>query len=117
LSVLRKGLPDCIAVRGNFVFVMSVDRSGERRRLAAECLAAAKTASDYQARAVLLEMAQKWLEAAERSEHEAWNESLRLRALEAAIGLELQAFFELPQQLPHRLLTLLMQLNTDGCSD
>jgi hypothetical protein len=72
---------------------MPVDRSRERRRLAAECLAAAKTASDYQARAVLVEMAQKWLEAAELSEHdEAWNESLRRRALEAAIGQELQAW-------------------------
>jgi hypothetical protein len=85
--------------------------------LAAECLALAKQTSDVPARAFLLEMAQKWLESAERSEHDGWNESLRLRALEATIGLELQAFYELPQDIPHRLLTLLMQLNADGGTD
>jgi hypothetical protein len=93
------------------------DRSRERRRLAAECLAIAKQTSDFQTRASLLEMAQKWLESAELSEHDGWNESLRLRALEATIGQELQAFYELPQQLPHGLLTLLMQLNTERGSD
>jgi hypothetical protein len=56
-------------------------------------------------------MAQKWLELAERSEHDGWNEALRLRALEAAIGQELRALFEPPHSLPHRLLALLMQLN------
>jgi hypothetical protein len=30
-------------------------------------------------------MAQKWLDLAERSEHEAWNTNLRLRALQTAI--------------------------------
>jgi hypothetical protein len=90
---------------------MAVDQSRERRRLAAKCLAIAKQTCDLRIRASLLEMAQRWLELAELSEHDGWNEALRLRALQAATGQELQAFYKLPQELPHRLLTLLMQLN------
>jgi len=89
------------------------DRSRERRRMAAECLALARQVSDSGVRASLLEMAQKWLDLAELSDHDGWNEALRLRALEAAIGQELRALYELPHKLPHRLLTLLMQLNTE----
>ena len=90
---------------------MSSDRSRARRQLAAECLAEAKRTSDSRGRASLLEMAQKWLDLAERSEHEAWNTNLRLRALQAAIGEELRPHYEPPQELPHRILMLLMQLN------
>jgi hypothetical protein len=90
---------------------MSGDRSREGRRLAAECLALARKTSDSGVRASLLEMAQKWLELAERCEHDAWNKTLRLRALQAAIGQKLRAQYELPQELSHRMLTLLMQLN------
>jgi hypothetical protein len=96
---------------------MSGDRSRERRRMAAECLAIAKQTSDFRVRASLIEMAQKWLDLAERSEHDGWNEALRLRALEAAIGQELRAVYELPQRLPHRLLTLLIQLNAQTDTD
>ena len=95
---------------------MSSDRSRARRRLAAE-LAAAKQTSDAPGRASLLEMAQQWLELAERSEHEAWNTNLRLRALQTAIGEELRPHYEPPQELPHRILTLLMQLNGQNNSD
>jgi hypothetical protein len=42
---------------------------------------------------------------------------LRLRALEAAIGQELRALYELPQTLPHRLLTLLVQFNAESETD
>jgi hypothetical protein len=90
---------------------MSGDRSRERRLLAAECLELAKRTSDVRVRASLVEMAQRWLDLAELCEHDAWNQALRLRALQAAIGKELRVHFELPQQLPHRILTLLMQLN------
>jgi hypothetical protein len=79
--------------------------------MAAECLAVARHTSDSGMRASLVEMAQKWLDLAERCEHDGWNESLRLHALEAAIGQELQVLYRMPQNLPHRLLTLLMQLN------
>jgi hypothetical protein len=93
------------------------DRSRERRRMAAECLAVAKQTSDSGVRASLVEMAQKWLDLAELSEHDGSNEALRLRALEAAIGHELRALYELPQNLPHGLLTLLMQLNALSSAD
>jgi hypothetical protein len=85
--------------------------------MAAQCLAIARQASDSGVRASLVEMAQKWLDLAERSEHDEWNEALRLRAIEAAIGRELRALYELPYNLPHRLLTLLMQLNARADTD
>jgi hypothetical protein len=38
--------------------------------------------------------------------------AIRLRALQAGIGKELlRVHYELPQELPHSILTLLMQLN------
>ena len=40
------------------------DRSQERRQFAAECLALAQRAADWNVRASLLDMAQKWLEMA-----------------------------------------------------
>jgi hypothetical protein len=96
---------------------MSGDRSRERRRLAAECLEVAKRTSHAGVRASLLEMAQKWLELAELCEHDAWNQKLRLRALQAAIGKELRVHYELPQQLPHGILALLMQLTGQTDTD
>jgi hypothetical protein len=77
-------------IRDGVGVTMSGDRSRERRRLAAECLELAKRTSDVRARASLVEMAQRWLELAELCEHDAWNHTLRLRALQAAIGKELQ---------------------------
>jgi hypothetical protein len=85
--------------------------------MAAECLAAAKQTSDAGVRASLVEMAQKWLDLAKRSEHDGLNEALRLRALEAAIGQELRALYAPPRHMPHRLLTLLMQLDTQWETD
>jgi hypothetical protein len=96
---------------------MPGDRSRERKSMAAECLAIAKQTSDLGVRASLVEMAQEWLDLAELSEHEGSNETLRIRTLEAAIGQELRALFQPPQDLPHRLLTLLMQFNAQGDTD
>ena len=96
---------------------MPGDRSRECRRRAGECLALARQISDSVVRASLVEMAQKLLDLAELSDHERWNNGLRLRAVEAAIGRELRSLYELPHKLPHRLLTLLMQLNTDTDTD
>jgi hypothetical protein len=90
---------------------MAGDRSRELRRLAAECLTLARHTSDARVRAALLEIAQKRLDLAELGEHDAWNQTLRLRALQVAIGKELHTLYVVPQALPHRLLTLLMQLN------
>lgn len=64
-----------------------------------------------QVRAFLIGMAEKWIELAELSENDGWNAGLRARALQAAIGRDLKAHYEVPQQLPHRLFTLLMQIN------
>src|SRR5580704_2160933 len=54
---------------------VSGDRSRERRRMAAQCLAMARQASDSGVRASLVEMTQKWLDLAERSEHDEWNDA------------------------------------------
>ena len=96
---------------------MAGDRSRELRRLVPECLTLARQTSDLQVRASLLEMAQKRIDLAELSEHDAWNEALRLRALQAAIGENLRAQYELPPELPHCMLTLLMQLNRQNNAD
>jgi len=96
---------------------MAGDRSRELRRFAAECLTLARQTSDLQVRAALLEIAQKRIDLAEGSEHDAWNEALRLRAFQAAIGEQLRAQYELPRELPHRILTLLMQLKEQSNAD
>jgi hypothetical protein len=89
------------------------DRSRELRRLAAEWLTLARQTSDLSVRASLLEMAQRRIDLAKLSEHDTWNEALRLRAIQAAIGEQLRVEYEPPQELPHRILTLLMQLDAD----
>jgi hypothetical protein len=93
---------------------MSGNRSRAQRRLAAAYLAVAKQTSDVRARASLLEIAQQWLALAEHCEHDTWNQTLRLRALQEAISKELRGQYELPNELPHQLLTLLMQLNAQN---
>ena len=93
------------------------DRSRELRRLAAEWLTLARQTSDLPVRASLLEMAQKRIDLAELSEHDIWNEALRLRALQAAIGEQLRVEYVLPRELPHRILTLLMQLKEQSNAD
>jgi hypothetical protein len=92
---------------------MAGDRSRELRRFAAECLALARQTSDLRVRASLLEIAQKRIDLAELGEHDTSNEALRLRALQAAIGEKLRVQFALPRELPHRILTLLVQLDAD----
>ena len=91
---------------------MSADRSRERRRLAAEFMATAQLITDSKIRASILALAQKWLDLAERglSQQEA-DRAVCLRDIQTKIGQELRAQYELPEELPHPLLTLLMQLN------
>jgi hypothetical protein len=85
--------------------------------MAAECLATAKQTFDAGVRASLVEMAQRYLDLAERGEYDGWNEALRLRALEAAIGQELRALYPPPDHMPHRLFTLLIQLDAQWDTD
>ena len=91
---------------------MARDRSRERRRLASECLALARQTADSRGRIFLLDVAQKWIDLAELSEHNAWNDALRLRAVQAAIGRELRNQYYVSPDLPHCMLALLMQLNS-----
>jgi len=90
---------------------MSSDRSHERRQLAAERLIFAQQMADWRVRASVLGMTQRWLDLAEPSDHGALDEALRLQAIQTEIGSRLRAHYQLPCDLPHQLLTLLMQLN------
>jgi hypothetical protein len=74
-------------------------------------LALARDTSDFALRASLVEMAQKWLDLAELCEHDGWNEALRMRAIQAAIGQELRSRYELPRALPPHILALLIGLD------
>ena len=89
--------------------------SRKRRELAAQCLAFAEHTSDLKVRAKLVAMAQKWLDRAndEFGSHEldAWGKTFYHRAIQTKIGQELRAKYDLPQELSHRMRTLLLQLN------
>jgi hypothetical protein len=90
---------------------MSDDRARERKQHASECLTMAKQASDANSRAFLVKMAWKWLDLAELDEWDNWQKALRLRGIQTKIGQELRTQYQLPEELPHGILTLLMQLN------
>jgi hypothetical protein len=83
------------------------------RRLAAECLALARQTSDPLARISRLDMAQKWIDLAELAEHDPWNGALRRRIVQAAIGHKLRDLYAISPDVPHHMLTILMQLNVD----
>jgi hypothetical protein len=75
-------------------------------------LALAKQSSDMKVRASLLKMAQKWHEFADfGSNQDVWTKTFYHRLIQVKIGQELRAQYELPQEPPHRILTLLAQLN------
>ena len=92
---------------------MSADSSRERRRLAAEFMATARLITDSKIRASILALAQKWLDLADRglSQQEALDRAACLRDLQTKIGQELRAQYDLQHDLPHRMLTVLMQLD------
>ena len=92
---------------------MASDRSREARRLASECLALARQTSDPLARTSRFDIAQKWIDLAELSEHDPWNDALRRRVIQAAIGQGLRKLYNASPDLPHHILTILMQLNAD----
>ena len=70
-----------------------------------------KLASDAKNRAFLVQMAWKWLDLAELDDWDNWQKALRLRTIQTKIGKGLRAQYELTEELPHGMLTLLMQLN------
>ena len=95
---------------------MWADRSreqSEQRRLAAEFMATARLITDSNIRASILALAKKWLDLAKRGsgQPEALDRAACLPDLQTKIGQQLRANYDLPQELPHQLLTLLMQLN------
>ena len=92
---------------------MAGNRSREMRRLASECRALARQTSDPLARISRLDMALKWIDLAELSKHDPWNDALRLRAIQAAIGQQLRNVYDISPDLPHHMLTILLQLNSD----
>jgi hypothetical protein len=88
------------------------DRSRERRQLAAQRLIFAKQMADWKIRASVLGMTQRWLDLAERREEpDGLHKALRLRAIQTQIGRELRARYELPQEVPRGIMTLLMRIN------
>jgi hypothetical protein len=52
-------------------------------------------------------------ELAELDDLDAWNKTVRLRAIETKISRELRSQYKLPKELPHRIFTLLMQLDAE----
>jgi hypothetical protein len=56
-------------------------------------------------------MTQRWLDLAELREPYALDRVLFLRSFQMKVGQELREHYELPEELPHRILSLLMQLN------
>ena len=79
------------------------------RELAAECLAVAQHITDINIRASLLGMAQRWLERAELRTHQ--TDEADFQAIQMEIGKELRLLYDLPEEIPYRILVLLMQLN------
>jgi hypothetical protein len=71
----------------------------------------AKQASDVGVRAVLVEMAWKWLDLAELGEWDNWERAWRVRAIQTNIGRELRVHFDLPQDMPPPILARLMQID------
>jgi hypothetical protein len=61
----------------------------------------ARQTSDPLVRISRLDMAQKWIDLAELSEHDPWNSALRLRAVQAAIGQQLRNLYDASPDVPH----------------
>jgi hypothetical protein len=92
---------------------MPADRSRERRHLAAELTATARLITEPNIRSSIIALAQKWLDLAERGsgQPETLDRAASLRAIQTDIARALRAQYELPKELSHRMLTLLMQFN------
>ena len=56
-------------------------------------------------------MTQRWLDLAELREPYALDKVLFLRSIQMKVGQELRVQYELPQELPDRILALLMKIN------
>src|SRR5580704_17115322 len=94
---------------------MPDDRLDKRREIAAERLTMAQQISDLDLRASFVAMAQKWLDRAHDEPGsdlpDARNSAFSHYVIQTNIGRELRGQFELSQEMPHRILALLMQIN------
>jgi hypothetical protein len=93
---------------------MPGDRSQEFRHLATEWLTVARQASEAEGRASLLFTAQKWLELAERVEHEPYALSLQHRAIQMAIGEGLRNLYRVSPDVPRDFLAVLARLDGEN---
>jgi hypothetical protein len=89
---------------------MSGDRSRERRQRAAERLIFAKQMDDWRIRGAVLGMTQRWLDLAQSREPVVSDKALRLQVIQTNIGRALRAQFDVPREMPHQILTLLIQI-------
>ena len=71
----------------------------------------ARQARDASIRALLVDMAWKWIDLAEFDEWDNWERTLSLRAIQTKLGKALRAQYKLPEELPRRIRTLLMQID------
>jgi hypothetical protein len=74
-------------------------------------LARAKQASNASIRALLVEMAWKWLDLTELDEWNNFEKAWRVCAIQMKIGREIRAQLDVPQEMPHRILALLMRID------
>jgi hypothetical protein len=89
----------------------------ECTQMAAECVAWAKNTSDPARRSAFMLAAQKWQERAEEPRSrpfrpwEPWEP--HYHEIQMEIGRKLQAQLDLPKDMPHQILALLVQLTND----
>jgi len=76
-------LKPCWRVQDGFTGAWDMARADEYRRYAAECLRVAQKTNNPSDKAMMLEMAQRWLELAERSERESDTKKKLQKALHA----------------------------------
>jgi hypothetical protein len=86
-------------------------------QMAAACEAWAKNISDLAQQCAFKRAAQNWRERAVQEQESRpfrhWEPRVDYREMQIKIGRELQAQFDLPNDMPHQILALLMQLNND----
>ena len=94
---------------------MPVDWSRKRRERAAVYLVMAEQETDERVRAVLLGIAQRWLDTSteppEAAAHDVWDKSYYQFLITSQVGRGLRAYFEVPRSLRRKFSTLLAKLD------
>jgi hypothetical protein len=101
----------------NRALLMQDDQARNRRKLATECLIAARQSTDPDLCAVFLGMAQKWLDPAngdfDPSHPDDLDRAIYRQIIRANLGRELQSRFGISRDLPQQMMTLLIRLDAD----